>query len=233
MLGAGETTRLVAKYLYEHQLKTLTVISRDRSRAETLAATLHAQAGDLSELETALQKADILISATQSTLPLVGKGLIERVQAVRQYRPLMLIDLALPRDIEAEVSTVTGVTLYTLDDFKKIATEHNHARAHAKEQALMAIHQEAKHYFLWLKQQESTVSIQTFRDHVAQIREEVLTKAKLELQQGKSPESTLEKLAYQLTNKILHRPTLRLRQAGQEGEKGFLASIQALFKDSS
>lgn len=231
LLGAGETMNLVAKYFHQNQVKHLTIVSRRLERAQALAEKFQARAFALPNLASALTEADLLMSATESTLPLVGKGLIERVQKDRNYRPLLLIDLAVPRDIEAEVAEIPGVTLCTLDDLKEISEGHHHARGHAREQALQAISIEAARYLQWLKTLDSTASIRTFRNYVHHLREKELAAAQKLLAQGKPPGEVLEKLAHRLTHKILHQPTQRLRQAGSAGESEFLASIEALFRN--
>ena len=217
LIGAGETIELVARHLRDKQIGSITVANRTLSRAQELAADFSANAILLSDIHDHLPQADIVISSTASQLPVLGKGAVESALKKRRHKPMFIVDIAVPRYIEPEVETLDDVYLYTVDDLQEVIQGNLRARQTAADVAQVIIDQEADS---WSRQQRSLAVVDTiraFRDSVEKIRVEEVGKALLSLQRGQDSESVIETLARNLTNKLMHKPTTRLKQASEEG----------------
>ena len=229
LIGAGETIELVARHLRDKQIGSITVANRTLSRAQELAADFSANAILLSDIHDHLPQADIVISSTASQLPVLGKGAVESALKKRRHKPMFMVDIAVPRDIEPEVETLDDVYLYTVDDLQEVIQGNLRARQTAADVAQVIIAQEADS---WSRQQRSLAVVDTiraFRDSVEKIRVEEVGKALLSLQRGQDSESVIETLARNLTNKLMHKPTTRLKQASEEGRDDTINATQDLF----
>jgi glutamyl-tRNA reductase len=229
LIGAGETIELVARHLRDKQIGSITVANRTLSRAQELAADFSANAILLSDIHDHLPQADIVISSTASQLPVLGKGAVESALKKRRHKPMFMVDIAVPRDIEPEVETLDDVYLYTVDDLQEVIQGNLRARQTAADVAQVIIDQEADS---WSRQQRSLAVVDTiraFRDSVEKIRVEEVGKALLSLQRGQDSESVIETLARNLTNKLMHKPTTRLKQASEEGRDDTINATQDLF----
>jgi len=229
LIGAGETIELVARHLRDKQVGSITVANRTLSRAQELAADFSANAILLSDIHDHLPQADIVISSTASQLPVLGKGAVESALKKRRHKPMFMVDIAVPRDIEPEVETLDDVYLYTVDDLQEVIQGNLRARQTAADVAQVIIDQEADN---WSRQQRSLAVVDTiraFRDSVEKIRAAEVGKALQSLQRGQDSESVIEALARNLTNKLMHKPTTILKQASEEGRDDTINATQDLF----
>ena len=229
LIGAGETIELVARHLRDKKVGSITVANRTLSRAQELAADFSANAILLSDIHDHLPQADIVISSTASQLPVLGKGAVESALKKRRHKPMFMVDIAVPRDIEPEVETLDDVYLYTVDDLQEVIQGNLRARQTAADVAQVIIDQEADG---WSRQQRSLAVVDTiraFRDSVDKIRVEEVAKALQSLERGQASESVIETLARNLTNKLMHKPTTILKQASEEGRDDTINATQDLF----
>lgn len=230
LIGAGETIELTARHLYEQGIGELIIANRTYDRAHTLAAQFNGFAISLAELPKHLAKADIVVSSTASQLPILGKGSVESAIRARKHKPIFMVDLAVPRDIEPEVEQLRDVYLYTVDDLRNTVEENMKSRQEAAKQAEEIIDTEVEHFISWLRAQGAAATIRDFRAHADQIREEALNKALRALKRGKQPEEALDLLANALTNKLTHIPSTQIRQAGMNERHDLIAAARELFK---
>ena len=229
LIGAGETIELVARHLRDKKIGAITVANRTLNRAQELAADFSADAILLSDIPDNLHKADIVISSTASQLPILGKGAVESALKKRKHKPIFMVDIAVPRDIEPEVEELADVYLYTVDDLQEVIQDNIRARQSAADVAQEIIDQEADD---WSRQQRSLAVVDTiraFRDSVEKIRDEEVDKALTALEKGQDSQSVISTLARNLTNKLMHKPTTRLKQAGEEGSDETIHATHELF----
>ncbi|MGZ8246215.1 glutamyl-tRNA reductase [Methylomagnum sp.] len=235
LIGAGETIELTARHLTENKIGELIIANRTYDKAHALAQQFNGFAISLSELPKHLAKADIVVSSTASHLPILGKGSVESAIRARKHKPMFMVDLAVPRDIEPEVEQLRDVYLYTVDDLRNTVEENIRSRQEAAKQAEEIIDTEVDHFLAWLRAQGATSTIRDFRTHAERIRDEALVKAQQALRGGRSPEDTLELLANLLTNKLIHTPSTQIKQAGVYERHDLIAAARELFqlKDGS
>ncbi len=230
LIGAGETIELAARHLHQHGIGRIIVANRTLDRAHTLANQFDGYAISLTEISTHLSEADIIISSTASPLPILGKGAVESALQKRRHQPVFMVDIAVPRDIEAEVGNLDDVYLYTVDDLDEVIQENMRSRQEAALQAKEMIEQHTEEFMGWLRSLDAVSIIQNYRGQAESIRDEVLERALRQLQNGKAPEEVLQYLAHTLTNKILHTPSTKIRQAGFQGQQSLLRAADTLLK---
>lgn len=229
LIGAGETIELAARHLRQQGVGRIIVANRTVERAHALAAEFDGFAIALTELGTHLPEADIVISSTASPIPVLGKGTVERALKARRHRPVFMVDIAVPRDIEPEVADLDDVYLYTVDDLQDVVEDGLRSRQAAAAAAREIIEFHATEFLAWLRSLDAVDLIQDFRRGAEDIRDQVLAQARRRLEAGKPVDEVLNFLANTLTNKFLHTPSARLRQAGREGEAELLDAANALF----
>ena len=234
LIGAGETIELTARHLTENRLGELIIANRTYDRAHTLAQQFNGFAISLAELPKHLARADIVVSSTASQLPILGKGSVESAIKARKHKPMFMVDLAVPRDIEPEVEQLRDVYLYTVDDLRNTVEENLRSRREAAKQAEEIIDIEVAHFLNWLRAQGAASTIRDLRTHAERIRDEALEKARQSLRAGRSPEEALDLLARRLTNKLTHIPSTQLKQAGINERHDLIAAARELYqlKDS-
>ncbi len=230
LIGAGETIELAARHLHQHGIGRIIVANRTVERAHALASQFDGFAIALTELPAHLAEADIVISSTASPLPVLGKGAVESALKKRKHQPMFMVDIAVPRDIEAEVGELDDVYLYTVDDLEEVIQENMRSRQEAAEQAIEIIDLHADEFMGWLRSLDAFNMIRDYRQQAEQTRDEVLQRAQRLLSSGKTPEEVLNFLAHTLTNKLLHTPSTRLRQAGFDGQWELLEAANTLFQ---
>lgn len=230
LIGAGETIELAAKHLKQNHIGHLIIANRTIERAQILTAQLGGRAITLPEIATHLADADIVISSTASPLPVLGKGTVERALKKRKHRPILMVDLAVPRDIEPEVADLSDIYLYSIDDLKNIVEENRRSRQDAAHQAQEIIDFHTDEFMAWLRSLDAVALIQNYRYHAQELRDEVLERARRLLTQGKKPEEALDYLAYTLTNKLLHAPSARMRRAGMDGKRELLDAANEILQ---
>lgn len=229
LIGAGETTELVAQHLANQGVNKMIVANRTVERAQILANTFDAEAIALSDMPDRLVEADIIIASTASQLPILGKGAVERALKQRKHRPMFMVDIAVPRDIEPEVSELDDVYLYTVDDLQEVIEEGRQSREEAAVQAEEIVLNQVEHFMGWLRSLEGIDTIRAFREQAEKKRNEQLTAAQKQLAAGKDPEQVINDLARTLTNKLIHEPSAQLNQAAHSGRKELLDTARELF----
>jgi glutamyl-tRNA reductase len=234
LIGAGATIELVAKHLHEQQVKSLSVANRTLARAERIAKPLGANVLTLTQIPQHLKNADIVISSTASQLPILGKGLVERALKDRRHKPMFLVDLAVPRDIEAEVGELDDAYLYTVDDLQQIVEKNLESRQHAALQAQQMIAEQVQQYMQWRQGQLSMDVLRNFRQQSEIQRDILLAKAFNQLADGKKAEQVLLELANKLTNSLIHAPTKALKKAARQQDSNNMRLLrEALGVDSA
>ncbi|MCK9504946.1 MAG: glutamyl-tRNA reductase [Porticoccaceae bacterium] len=229
LIGAGETIELVAQHLYQKKVRSITVANRTLSRAQELARNYHARAILLSEIPEHLHNADMVISSTASQLPILGKGAVESALKQRRHKPMFMVDIAVPRDIEPEVARLRDVYLYTVDDLREVIEENRRTRETAARSAEKIIEEGVETWRKQLRGLNVVGTIRAFRQGVEDIRDAELQKALAALERGQPAEDVLTSLARGLTNKLLHTPTLKLKQAGEQGRDDHIRLAHELF----
>jgi glutamyl-tRNA reductase len=228
-VGAGEMIELVATHFAARSPRGIAVANRTLERGEKLAARFGATALRLADLPTRLQDYDAVVSCTASTLPIIGLGAVERALKARRHRPMFMVDLAVPRDIEPEVGCLSDVYLYTVDDLSSIVQTAGERRQAAVEQAEAIIDAGVQSFAHWLDQRAAVPLIQALNRQADDWTTIELARARKLLARGESAEAALEALARGLTHKLLHG-TLAELHATEGAEREHLAStVSRLF----
>ena len=229
LIGAGETIELTARHLHEAKVRRLIVANRTLENAQTLATRFGGYAIALADLHKHLAEADIVISSTASREPVLGATDVAAAIVARKRRPMFLVDIAVPRDIEATVADIEDVYLYTVDDLRQIIDENLRSRRQAAQEAEAMIELSVEHFMGWWRTLDTRNPVIELRRGAEANRDEVLTKAHALLAHGKSPEEALSFLANTLTNKLLHAPSANLRAAALRGDAELLRAAERLF----
>jgi glutamyl-tRNA reductase len=216
LIGAGETIELVAKHLLEQGAEKITVANRSYDKAAALASQFNGEAVSLAQVPQALANADVVISSTASTLPIVGKGMVEQALKKRRHKPMFFVDLAVPRDIEEQVSELEDAYLYTVDDLQSIVLQNLQNRQEAAAEAEQMILQGVTEFSQWLSLHGQLDVVRDYRDKGETIRDELLAKATKQIAAGQDPEKVVAELATKLSNRLMHAPTKALRQLLQD-----------------
>ncbi len=228
-VGAGEMIELAATHFAAKTPKTMTLANRTLERGEKLASRFGAKTLRLADLPSRLHEFDAVISCTASTLPLIGLGAVERALKQRRYRPMFMVDLAVPRDIEPEVAQLSDIYLYTVDDLSELVQSAGEKRQAAVAQAEAIIDAGVQSFAHWLDQRASVPLIQALHRQADDWAATELARARRHLARGESVEAVLEALSRGLTRKMLHG-TLAELHASDEGERARLAdTVERLF----
>lgn len=230
LIGAGETIELTARHLYQHGIGRIIIANRTLDKAHSLALQFEGYAIGLAEIPQHLAEADIVVSSTASQLPILGKGSVESAIKKRKHKPMFMVDLAVPRDIEPEVEQLPDVYLYTVDDLQHTINQNMDSRRRAAEQAEEIIDTQVEHFLDWLKSQSAQEIIRDYRQQAETTRDEVLQKALSQFKNGVAPEEVFQRLAHTLTNKLIHTPCTQLREAGTNERHDLIAASRELFK---
>ena len=230
LIGAGETIELVARHLSQSGVKEMTVANRTLSRALALAEEFSGKAILLGDIPDALANADIVIASTASQLPILGKGAVEAALKKRKHRPIFMVDIAVPRDIETQVGELDDVYLYTVDDLKEVIEENQRSRESAAQQAEEIIESGAHDFMRQLRSLDAVDVLTAYRTQSEALRDQELDKALKQLAKGKAAEEVLNTLARSLTKKMLHHPTIQMRKASADGRSDMLDLVQELFQ---
>jgi glutamyl-tRNA reductase len=228
-IGAGETIELVARHLVEHDVEHLMVANRSLARARELADRFCGSAISLSDLGEHLAKADIIISSTGAMTPVLHLAPIQEALKTRKRRPIFIVDLAVPRDVEPAVAELNDIYLYTIDDLKEVAEQGRQSRNEAATEAEAMIDLQTNDYMGWLKSLDAAQTISEYRHRADDWRKLMLDRAHRQLAAGKPPEQVIEKLAHALTQRLLHDPTDRVRDAATRGRHDLLVAARELF----
>jgi len=226
LIGAGETIDLVATHLAEQNVSEMMVANRTLSRAQVLGEKFGASTLTLEEIPHHLHNADIVISSTASPLPIIGKGMIESALKQRKQKPIFLVDIAVPRDIEEEVGELGNAYLYTVDDLQGIIEQNKEARQDAAEQAEHIIIEETQLFSEWVASLSSVDSIKEYRNAAMSEKDILLERAITAMKNGSDGERVLTELANKLTNKLIHAPTQALVSAGKSSQDDELLLVR-------
>jgi len=229
-IGAGETIELAARHLSRQGVVQMKVANRTVQRAQTLADEFNATAYGLSSLPELVAEADIIISSTASPVPIIGKGLMEKAIKQRKHRPVFMVDLAVPRDIEPEVSDLNDVYLYTVDDMQDVIKENLKVREEAAQEAkdIIAVHGEK--YLNWLQSLSAVSLLKDFRAQFDEIKTNELSRSLAKLNGSEDAERVLTEFANRLTQKFMHSPSKLIRQAGEKSQQDTLEILAEAFE---
>ncbi|MBJ6981228.1 glutamyl-tRNA reductase [Luteimonas sp. MC1572] len=228
LVGAGETIELAARHLAQAKVKRLLVANRTFRHAEELAARHGGVALPLDELDRHLFLADIVFSATASRTPVIRREHVAAALSARRNRPMLLVDLAVPRDIEPSVAELRDTYLYTVDDLERAVEDNRRSRREAADAAESIIDLQVSRYAELLATNARSAPLRRLRAHGEAARSEALARARQQLAAGQSPEAALEHLAHALTNRLLHAPTAALREAAASGDDILLRAVERM-----
>jgi glutamyl-tRNA reductase len=226
LIGAGDTIELVAKHIRENGAKSITVANRTLAKAKAIAEPLGGEVLTLAQIPSHLKDADIVISSTASQLPIIGQGLVQSALKERKYKPMFIVDLAVPRDVEAEVGELDDAFLYTVDDLQQIVEQNLASRQDAAVLANQMIEQQLQQYVQWQQSQSSIDLLLGFREKSEAQRDLLVTRALNLLADGRPAEQVLVELANKLTNNLIHAPTKALKNAAKEQDVQRLAVLK-------
>jgi glutamyl-tRNA reductase len=230
LIGAGEMVELAATHFAAKAPKSITVANRTLERGRVLADRFGADAITLNELPERLHDFDIVVTCTASTLPIIGKGLLERVVKQRKHAPVFIVDLAVPRDVEPEASRLDDVFLYTVDDLAEIVKDNLQVRRESVVEAEQMIADQTAHFLRWLEGRALVPTIAALHGHHDDLRSAELERARKMLAAGAAPEQVIELLARGLTNKFLHAPLSALNAAGEAERAELIAVLQRVYR---
>jgi len=228
LVGAGETIELVARHLIGAGVSKIVIANRTLGRARELAQKFGAEAVLLAEIPLQLADADIVITSTASQLPILGKGAVEQALKVRKHRPYLMIDIAVPRDIESQVGELTDVYLYSIDDLRQIVDQNLRGRSSEARKADLLIDEGVRLYMEEVRSLAAVDTVKEYRTMAEQVRERELQRAQRALARGDDPRQILAQLSRAITNKLIHAPTTGLKQASVDGRQDLINSARKL-----
>jgi glutamyl-tRNA reductase len=229
-IGAGEIVELCATHFAAQGPARITVANRTLERAEKLAHRVNGRPVELRTLAEHLHEYDIVVSSTASSLPIVGKGLVERALRARRRRPIFMVDLAVPRDIEPEVGELDDVFLYTLDDLGQMVSANLDSRRSAVAQAEAIIDTQVGQFMHWLRTRENVPLIRALRARADDARRDELERALRLLARGEPPTKALEALSHGLVNKLMHAPTQALHDTVGDEQRALAELLARLYR---
>jgi len=229
-IGAGEMIELTATHFAAHHPRRMTFANRTLERAQQLADRFLGRAIALNDLASQLAAHDIVVTSTASPLPIIGKGLTESALKARKHRPMLMIDLAVPRDVEGEVGRLDDVFLYTVDDLGNIARAGMDTRQNAVAQAEVIIENQVTDFMHWLGTRELVPTIRALRDSAERSRRHEMERALRRLARGEDPKAVLEGLSHGLANKLLHPPTHALAHAHEDDRAQLAQLLERLYQ---
>jgi glutamyl-tRNA reductase len=229
LIGAGETIYIAAKNLRKKNIKSIFIANRTLEKAEMIAKEVSGTAISLKDIPRHLKDSDIIISAVSGNVPLVGKGAVETALKYRKHKPIYMVDLGVPRNIEAEVKDLPDIFLYTIDNIQELVRKNYNTRKEAAFDAQSIIDARVQEYMNWRNSQSAFSVIKLYRDDCESIRLQCLEKSLSHLKSGKDPESIMEQLSLNITSKLSHKPTLALNKAGQTDNRKLINLICDIF----
>jgi glutamyl-tRNA reductase len=229
IIGSGETSALVAKYLHQQGVQHFMIASRTHEHAKHLAAVFTGKAFTITDIPSCLPKADVIISATACPLPFINKPLVAQALTERHHAPMFFLDLAVPRDIEPDVADLSDVHLYNIDDLHTLIQQGMHERHVAARHAEELIEQELEDYTQWHRSLSANSVISDYRAHMQQLAQHELQRAMQKLSAGHCQFSVLTEFSDRLVNKLTHTPTVGLRRAARDSRHEILDLAHYLF----
>lgn len=229
-IGAGEMIELCAQHFAAQKPASITVANRTLERGAELAQSVGGSAVLLADLPDRLAEFDIVVTSTASQLPIVGLGMVERAIRTRKHRPMFMVDLGVPRDVEAEAGELDDVFLYTVDDLAQVVQEGLGSRQEAAAEAEAIINVRVEHFMHWLTTRDAVPTIRALRDQAERLRRNELEKARKLLARGEDPAAVLETLSNALTNKLLHGPSHALNNSKSDDRAQLEALLRQLYQ---
>ena len=232
LIGAGETVELASRHLVQARAKRLLFANRTLAHAQELASRHGGVALPLTELDRHLAEADIVLSATASRQPILHKGDVADALRLRRHRPMLMLDLAVPRDIAPDVAELEDAFLYGVDDLEQVIEDNRNRRREAADAAEGIVELQVARYLEALHASAHQAPLRQLRAHGEAARDASLARARQMLAAGHAPEAVLEQLAHTLTNRLLHAPTVALRDAAANGEADIVRAVERLFRQT-
>ena len=229
LIGAGKTIDLVSAHMQSAGVTSIDIANRTISNAARIAVRTGGSALKLSQINEKLHRYDVVISSTGSTLPILGKGAVEKACRQRRHKPIFMVDIAVPRDIEPEVQTLSDVYLYSIDDLTEIIDENISNRTKAAEKAEQLIHEGTLNYEQELRVRSSQDLVSRLREGAGNQRDTEVAKALLRIKSGSDPEQVIERLGRDLTNKLIHPPTIAMRTASADNKRALLEYLISVY----
>jgi glutamyl-tRNA reductase len=229
LIGAGSSIELVAKHLSNKEIGKLFIANRNIEKAQKLANKYNGYAIDIANLDGVLEISDMILSATTSENPILMKSQLEYAIKRRRRKPIFAVDMAVPRDLDPMIQELEDVYLYTIDDLQKVVIEGQNKRKLAANQADLIIEEQTAKYLNQLKGDKIDRTIIKLRSHAESIRKEVLDQSKKKIKKGDNIESILEQNSINLIKKILHEPSVKLKEAAENSDEVFIENISKLF----
>jgi len=230
LIGAGETIELTARHLHEQGIGKIIIANRTVSRAHDLAAQFSGYGIGLDEINMHLAEADIVISSTGSTEPLIKRKQMKSALKKRKHRPVFMVDIAVPRDIAADVAELDDIYLYTVDDLQQVIEENLRSREEAALQAEEIIDGQVEHFMAWVHSLDAVPTVRAYREYAESLGKAEIEKAARQLENGTPPQQVIETLTRNLVRKLSHNPSVNLRHAAADGETGLLEAVRKLFQ---
>ncbi len=230
MVGAGETIALAARHLYADGLRRMIIANRSIERARELAADFHGYAISLDEIPNHLKEADIVVASTAAPHSIITRHMTEQALRARKRKPMFMVDIAVPRDIDADVAELEDVYLFTVDDLQSVVNENLEGRRQAAREASGLIEVEVERFAHALRTRDAAPLIRRLRDDAERTKRHTLEQAQQMLAHGKSQADVLSFLANTLTNRLIHAPSQRLRDAAETGDGGVVETIAQIYK---
>lgn len=231
LIGAGETIELAARHLVQANVRRLLIANRTLAHAQALATAHGGYALPLDELDRHLAEADIVFSATASQLPVLHRAQVEAALATRRHRPMLLVDLAVPRDIAADVAELDDVFVYTIDDLQRAVEDNRRGRKDAADAAEAIIDMQVSRYMEIAGAAFAMDGVRAVRAHGQRVQRDALERARQQLAAGQPADAVLDQLAHALTNRLLHAPTVAVRDAALRGDAELLRAAARMFPD--
>jgi len=231
LIGAGDMNALTARHFMSAGVKRMVIANRTLERAQTLAEELNAQAVPLTDLDRELAEADIVISCTASPEPLISKRAVEAAIRARRRRPIFMVDMAVPRDVDPNVAELEDVYLFSIDDLQHLVDENMQQREVAADGARLLINEEVARFLAESRAQDAGPAIRALRQQADGIRQQTVEQARRMLTAGKSTDEVIDYLANTLTNRLLHAPTQALRQAAELTDLALAETITRLLTE--
>jgi glutamyl-tRNA reductase len=229
LIGAGDTIELTARHLHERGIGKVIIANRTVSRAHELATQFDGYGIGLDEISAHLAEADIVISSTGSPDTVLDKVTMQTALKKRKHRPVLMVDIAVPSDIDADVAELDDVYLYTVDDLKQVIEEGQRSRQEAAQEAEDIIDTQVEHFMSWMRSLDAVPTLRAYRDHAEELGDAELRRARQQIENGVAPEEVLETLTRNLVNKLTHEPTVNLRSAIADGDTSLLDAVRTLF----
>lgn len=228
-VGSGDTIEIMARHLKAQGFQQFSFCNRTLSRAEPLAHRFEAEALSLTELTEALWQYDLVVTATASPLPLLGKGVFETAIRKRKHRPMCILDLAVPRDVEKEVADLPDVYCFDLDHLQRVIEQNQSIRLTEAEKAVILVDDAVQSYLAWLEGQAAVSHIRACRSGVDALRSQMQERGEKWLERGVPPDQVLNRILHEFSQKMMHNPTVAMRQAATSGRQDVLDWAKQFF----